>query len=263
MAKKQFLDSVGLTKLWAKIKAMFVAKETGKSLMTDEERTKLNGIQEGAERNVIKFISKEDGPLFVDITKGEVTIPTATDTDLGLIKESRVKELAKAQADAAASKVYKPCGSKNTIAEVLAIADAKVGDVYDVKQKFTLNDQKYPAGTNVVCLEATTAATGNDAKWDALGGTIDLDPYLTTEDANNAFALKTHGHKIDDVGNLTRMLQDLHTEIGGVARTVATDSVLGLVKSASATTGDVTVDGDGFMTVDSIPDSEIDRICVL
>lgn len=250
MAKKQFLDSAGLTKLWAKIKAAFVAKETGKSLMLDTDKTKLDGIEDGAERNVIKHISKEDGPLFVDVTKGKVTIPTATDTDLGLIKESRVKELAKAQADAAASKVYKPCGSKNTIAEVLAIADAKVGDVYDVKQKFTLNGQKYPAGTNVVCLEATTAATGNDAKWDALGGTIDLDPYLTKEEAGNIYMTQQAGSALNQ-----QLLNKVNKD------QVATSELLGLVKSASSTTGDVTVDGDGFMTVDSIPDSEIDRIC--
>lgn len=250
MAKKQFLDSAGLTKLWAKIKAMFVAKETGKSLMLDTDKTKLDGIEDGAQVNKFEDFIVGDKPVIPAVGSKTIGIPAAGEDSYGVIKESRVKELAKAQADAAASKVYKPCGSKNTIAEVLAIADAKVGDVYDVKQKFTLNGQKYPAGTNVVCLEATTAATGNDAKWDALGGTIDLDPYLTKEEAGNIYMTQLAGSALNQ-----QLLNKVNKD------QVATSELLGLVKSASSTTGDVTVDGDGFMTVDSIPDSEIDRIC--
>lgn len=245
MAKKQFLDSAGLTKLWAKIKAAFVAKETGKSLMLDTDKTKLDGIEDGAERNVIKLISKEDGPLFVDVTKGEVTIPTATDTDLGLIKESRVKDLAKAQAEAAASKVYRIKGSKNTIEEVQAVENPQEGDVWNVQQKFTLDGKKYPAGTNVVCVFEQ-----GQWSWDPLGGTVDLDPYLTKEEAGNIYMTQQAGSALNQ-----QLLNKVNKD------QVATSELLGLVKSASSTTGDVTVDGDGFMTVDSIPDSEIDRIC--
>lgn len=51
-----FLDKNGLTRLWAKIKAKFVAKEEGKGLSTNDyttaEKNKLNGIASGAEVNV-------------------------------------------------------------------------------------------------------------------------------------------------------------------------------------------------------------------
>lgn len=55
MAKK-YLDDNGLLYLWGKIKALFVQKETGKGLSTNDyttaEKNKLAGIASGAEVNV-------------------------------------------------------------------------------------------------------------------------------------------------------------------------------------------------------------------
>lgn len=69
--------------------------------------------------------------------------------------------------------VYKVKGTKNTIAEVIALTPV-IGDVWNVTSEFTLNGKKYPAGTNVVA----TAATQAESSWDALGGTVDVQDIL-------------------------------------------------------------------------------------
>lgn len=85
------------------------------------------------------------------------------------------------------SGVYKVKGTKNTIAEVIALTPV-IGDVWNVTSEFTLNGKKYPASTNVVAIAATQA----EASWDALGGTIDVQDILNkaaadaTTKANNA-----------------------------------------------------------------------------
>lgn len=60
MAQKKYLDIDGLSYLWGKITSKFVAKETGKGLSTNDfttaEKTKLAGIEAGAEVNDIESI---------------------------------------------------------------------------------------------------------------------------------------------------------------------------------------------------------------
>ena len=56
---------------------MFVAKETGKRLMTDAEGTKLSGIATGAQVNVIETIKVNGTALTPDGNKAvDITIPT-------------------------------------------------------------------------------------------------------------------------------------------------------------------------------------------
>ena len=71
------------------------------------------------------------------------------------------------------SSVYKVRGTKNTYAD-LPTEGNTIGDVYNV----IAANGNTPAGTNYVC----TATTGTrEAQWDALGGTVDLSTYATTE----------------------------------------------------------------------------------
>lgn len=86
--------------------------------------------------------------------------------------------------------LYKVKGTKTNISDVLSLTNAKVGDVWNVTNEFTLGGKKYPAGTNVVCVTATSSSDHNDDNWDALGGTVDLTPYLTKSDASNTYAKK-------------------------------------------------------------------------
>lgn len=93
---------------------------------------------------------------------------------------------------------YRVKGTKDTVAEVLALTDAKVGDVWNITAEFSLQGKKYPAGTNVVCVTATSASAHDDRNWDALGGTVDLSPYMKTADASKTYATKSEVQALDD-----------------------------------------------------------------
>ncbi len=75
------------------------------------------------------------------------------------------------------SSAYRVKGSKTNLSDVLALTDAKVGDVWSVTNAFTLGGKPYPANTNVVCITATSSSDHDENNWDPIGGTVDLSPY--------------------------------------------------------------------------------------
>lgn len=78
--------------------------------------------------------------------------------------------------------VYRVKGTKTNLSDVLALTDAKVGDVWSVTNAFTLGGKPYPANTNVVCITATSASDHDEGNWDPLGGTVDLSTYVPKSD---------------------------------------------------------------------------------
>lgn len=81
--------------------------------------------------------------------------------------------------------VYK--GTKTTYGDLPSTGNV-VGDVWNVETAY----QTYPAGTNFVW---------NGTTWDALGGTVDLSPYLTIADAQSTYQpLLTAGSNISISG---------------------------------------------------------------
>lgn len=77
---------------------------------------------------------------------------------------------------------YKAAGSVN-FASLPELAANEEGKVYNVTDAFTTNENfiesagnKYPAGTNVVCVDSDDAGT---YKWDVLSGVVDLSAYDT------------------------------------------------------------------------------------
>lgn len=170
-----------------------VDKEDGKGLSTNDfdtaAKSKLAGIEAGAQVNKIESIKINNAA--VAILEKVVSIPNADSEVYGVITENRVRALA----GEVAGSVYKVKGTKANIGEVLALEEVSVGDVYNVTTAFTLNSQKFPAGTNVVFIgDGTPEGTDNDpsqeTQWDALGGTVDLTPYETTEHATATYATK-------------------------------------------------------------------------
>ena len=141
-------------------------------------------------------------------TNPTITLPVATDTNQGTTTWGKIREIAKAEAATAAGSVYKVKGTKATIDEVLELGTAAIGDTYNVTAEFTLNSQKYPAGTNVVFVgpgEEGEPDPSDQAQWDALGGTVDLSPYATTVAMNSALANKadkTHTHTASQITDL-------------------------------------------------------------
>lgn len=82
------------------------------------------------------------------------------------------------------STAYKVKGS-SAFASLPALSEAEEGNVYNVADEFTTTadfvegeGQKYPAGTNVVCVEASEGVF----KWDVLPGFIDTDSFVLNSD---------------------------------------------------------------------------------
>lgn len=78
--------------------------------------------------------------------------------------------------------VYRVMGTKTNLSDVLALTNAKVGDVWNVTNAFTLGGKPYPANTNVVCIIATSSSDHDEGNWDPLGGTVDLSTYVPKSD---------------------------------------------------------------------------------
>lgn len=74
--------------------------------------------------------------------------------------------------------VYRVKGTKTNLSDVLALTDARAGDVWNVTNAFTLGGKPYPANTNVVCITATSSSDHDEGNWDPLGGTVDLSTYV-------------------------------------------------------------------------------------
>lgn len=88
--------------------------------------------------------------------------------------------------------VFRVKGVLNTLTELNALdkAQQKIGDVYNIRERFTVEQEKlgsdgklstvkeivsYPAGTNVVLAEYKDASGATVRRWDALGGVSDFD----------------------------------------------------------------------------------------
>ncbi|RHR75535.1 hypothetical protein DWW69_09605 [Bacteroides sp. AF16-49] len=228
--------------------AKYVQKVAGKGLSTNDyttaEKNKLAGIETGAQKNTVTSVAGKTGAVTLakaDVGLGNVDntsdvnkpISTAVQTALNL-KAAKADVYTKSEVDAKVSTVYKVKGTKATIAEVIALTNAVVGDVWNVTAEFTLSSKKYPAGTNVVCVTATSSSSHADANWDALGGTVDLTPYAKVENLpgfvpdGESFSLKCDVDEIE-LSFVTKNTQKNQQQEGFVYFPGATESAAGIM----------------------------------
>lgn len=211
----------------------------GSRLMTDTEGTKLEGIEANAQVNKIGSIKVNGAAL--PISDKAVTIPNADTEVYGVITENRVKALA----GEVAGSVYKVKGTKATIDEVLEVGTAAVGDVYNVTAEFTLNSQKFPAGTNVVFVgpgEEGESDPTQQTQWDALGGTVDLTPYETTTHASTTYATK------ETVTALDGRVDTVEGQVATKAEQSAVDTLSDEVDANTAAIGVLNGAGEGSVS---------------
>lgn len=143
--------------------------------------------------------------------------------------------------------VYRVKGTKTNLSDVLALTDAKVGDVYNVTNAFTLGNKPYPANTNVVCITATSSSDHDEGNWDPLGGTVDLSTYvpksdivdnLLTSDSKKPLSAKqglTLATMITELENDKETYQLLKTlESGTLSTQSGIDAILGSYSSFNA-----------------------------
>ena len=148
----------------------------GSRLMNNAEGTKLAGIAENAQVNVIEKI------LFQG--NGDLVATPLTITDKGVT--INVSEYAK-KSDI--TTLFKFKGTVASAAELAAITNPTEGDVYNVTAAFKDGEKVYPAGTNVVYVNEKVG-DNYQSKWDALGGQVDLSAYAKSADVTTKLGEK-------------------------------------------------------------------------
>jgi hypothetical protein len=187
MAK--YLDNTGLSYFWGKLKGYFVAQEVGKGLstndFTDAYETKLEGIEAGAQVNVLEGVQVNGTDLTITNKKVNVDLSNyATKADI--------------------SSVYKYKGTVSTYGD-LPSSGQTVGDVYNVETADATHGIK--AGDNVAW---------DGTAWDVLAGVDDLSNYVTTTAMNTALEGKVD--KVEGKGLSTNDFTDaLLTKLNGIA----------------------------------------------
>lgn len=104
----------------------------------------------------------------------------------------------KAEIDALISSVLSYAGSVDSFAN-LPTTGVKVGDVYNVRSEFDLDNNHYPAGTNV----AAAAVSGNTVTWDPLGGSFNLTKESVEAVLTGNITSHTHSYLPLTGGSLT------------------------------------------------------------
>lgn len=184
------------------------------------------------------------------VAQGSRLVPAINNT---LTSTSTSEALSAAQGKALNDKisglgsVYRVKGTKTNLSDVLALTDAKVGDVWNVTNAFTLGGKPYPANTNVVCITATSSTDHDEGNWDPLGGTVNLSTYvpksdivdnLSTSDskkplsAKQGLALATMITELEDNKETYQLLKTL--ESGALSTQSGVDAILGPYSSFNA-----------------------------
>ena len=216
MSTVKYVDLDGLSHFKAKCDNEYVAKQAGKGLSTNdyttEEKNKLNGIEAGAEANIIESIVvngvtatisnktasvtvSTGGNSLIDSISVNGVVQTITNKNVDITVPTNNNQLTNGAGYQTASDVetainnkigsaYKAKGSI-AFASLPALSSSNEGNVYNVTDSFTTTSdfvegagKAYPAGTNVVIINTT----GSTYKYDVLAGIVDLSSYVLASD---------------------------------------------------------------------------------
>lgn len=172
---------------------------------------------------------------YADTKKTEAVSAAATDATT---KANSALASAKSYADqkvSALGSVYTTKGSC-TAAQLKALTSAKAGDVWNITDAITIDGKAYPAGVNVVCVTAFSAAINPAAtkNWDALQGLQDLTSYAKWSQVEEA-AISDVGFERDVAGeNNSYTFKKTLTYVGGTKREVDFGIVLDPATSTKA-----------------------------
>ena len=142
--------------------------------------------------------------------------------------------------NSAISGVYRAKGSC-TFESLQAIAFPQIGDVYNISNEFTTTSsfidgdgKKYPAGTNVVCVNSTIENAS--PYWDVLAGMVDLSNYTTIlraqviadGKANNALATaKSYSDaQVEKINKKIKLDKIIVFDENGIPIYIADDTIL-------------------------------------
>lgn len=172
---------------------------------------------------------------YADTKKTEAVNAAATDATT---KANAALASAKSYADekvSALGSVYTTKGSC-TAAQLKALTSAKAGDVWNITDAITIDGKAYPAGVNVVCVTAFSAAIDPAAtkNWDALQGLQDLTSYAKWSQVEEA-AISDVEYERDVAGeDNSYTFKKTLTYVGGTKREVNFGIILDPATSTKA-----------------------------
>ena len=200
MAETKYITLENMQEMLDEVGQRVVKKEEGKGLSTndltnelkakyDQAAQKVESLESaGAEANVIETVKVNGSPLSPDGSKAvNITVPTKVSqitNDSGFQTSAQVTSAINSKI----ASVYKPGGSV-AFASLPELTASVLGKVYNVTDAFTTtadfmdgSGKKYPAGTNVVVVDAGSGSY----KFDVLAGFVDLSGYATTSAMTSA-----------------------------------------------------------------------------
>lgn len=172
---------------------------------------------------------------YADTKKTEAVSAAATDATT---KANSALASAKSYADqkvSALGSVYTTKGSC-TAAQLKALTSAKAGDVWNITDAITIDGKAYPAGVNVVCVTAFSAAIdpATTKNWDALQGLQDLTSYAKWSQVEEA-AISDVEFERDVAGeDNSYTFKKTLTYVGGTKREVDSGIILDPATSTKA-----------------------------
>ena len=193
--------------------------------MSSTDKTKLNGIENGAEVNIIESIKVGTEALTPDANRA-VTLGTAagkastnavTSGSTDLVESGAVKTAI----DTALSSVYKPSGDKTCaqLTSSLLIAD-NLGNVYNITDSGTTTadfvggaGKTINIGDNVSIVDTGTASAPS-YKFDLLSGFVDLSgkaDKVASATAGNFAGLDANGNLTDSGKNASNFISKIQT----------------------------------------------------
>lgn len=173
---------------------------------------------------------------YADTKKTEAVSAAATDATT---KANSALASAKSYADqkvSALGSVYTTKGSC-TAAQLKALTSAKAGDVWNITDAVTIDGKAYPAGVNVVCVTAFSAAIdpATTKNWDALQGVQDLTPYAKKSEIEDTAVANVKFTQEEFAQDNGVSFKKTITFVNG--REATTESDLGILPATSTTAG--------------------------
>lgn len=174
---------------------------------------------------------------YADTKKTEAVNAAATDATT---KANSALASAKSYADqkvSALGSVYTTKGSC-TAAQLKALTSAKAGDVWNITDAISIDGKAYPAGVNVVCVTAFSAAIdpATTKNWDALQGVQDLTPYAKKSEIEDTAVANVKFTQEEDVPQDNGVsFKKTITFVNG--REATTESDLALLPATSTAAG--------------------------
>lgn len=248
MAK--YLNSAGVTYLWSQIKGNFVAKETGKVLtsndFTTELKTKLEGIEEGAQKNVITGIKL--GTAALSPVEGVVTIDAYTKGEADTAIATAVANSKHASFEKADSIPTAETAKENIIYLVMNDTTGHYDMYAKVGDKVELLDDTTVDLTNYFTKEQVTSAI-TEATKDKADKATTLEGYGITDAMTKAEITTELGKKVDAVEGKTLTSNDFTDELKTKLEGVATGAEKNTIVTVKVNGSSLTPDGDRAVDV--------------